>query len=96
VAADRDRYASHRAVGDERYRLGSASTLGGNRGRLFLEARHVRAKADCRVCGARYLCSGGCHQEAQVRSVASCDFIRDWLRLSESAELTLSGQQRSR
>ena len=96
VAADRDWYACHRAVGDERYRLGSASTLDGNRGRLFLEARHVRAKADCRVCGARYLCSGGCHQEAPMRSVASCDFVRGWLRLRESAELTLSGQQRSR
>jgi uncharacterized protein len=96
VAADRDRYACHRAVGDERYRLGSASTLDGNRGRLFLEARHVRAKADCRVCGARYLCSGGCNQEAPMRSVASCDFVRGWLRLRESAELTLSGQQRSR
>src|ERR1700722_7590855 len=39
VAADGDWYACHRAVGDERYRLGSASTLDGNRGRLFLEAR---------------------------------------------------------
>jgi uncharacterized protein len=96
VAADGDWYACHRAVGDERYRLGSASTLAGNRGRLFLEARHVRAKADWRVCGARYLCSGGCNQEAPMRSVASCDFVRGWLRLRESAELTLSGQQRSR
>ena len=79
VAADGDWYACHRAVGDERYRLGSASTLDENRRRLFLEARHVHAKADCRVCWARYLCSGGCHQEAQARSVASCDFVRDWL-----------------
>ena len=39
MAADGDWYACHRAVGDERYRLGSASTLDGNRGRLFLEAR---------------------------------------------------------
>jgi uncharacterized protein len=39
----------------------------------------VHAKADCRVCWARYLCSGGCHQEASARSGASCDFIRDWL-----------------
>src|ERR1700733_11064078 len=96
VAADGDWYACHRAVGDERYRLGSASTLDENRRRLFLEARHVHAKADCRLCWARYWCSGGCQQEAQVRSVASCDFIRDWLRLSESVELTLSGQPRSR
>jgi uncharacterized protein len=79
VAADGDWYACHRAVGDERYRLGSAAMLDENRRRFFLEARHVHAKADCRICWARYLCSGGCHQEAQVRSVASCDFVRDWL-----------------
>ena len=79
VAADGDWYACHRAIGDERYRLGSAATLDENRRRLFLEARHVHAKADCRICWARYLCSGGCHQEAQARSVASCDFVRDWL-----------------
>ena len=79
VAAEGDWYACHRAIGDERYRLGSAATLDENRRRFFLEARHVHAKADCRVCWARYLCSGGCHQEAQARSVASCDFVRDWL-----------------
>jgi uncharacterized protein len=79
VSAGGDWYACHRAIGDERYRLGSAATLDEGRRRSFLEARHVHAKADCRICWARYLCSGGCHQEAQARSVASCDFIRDWL-----------------
>jgi uncharacterized protein len=79
LAANGDWYACHRAIGDERYRLGSAATLDENRRRSFLEARHVHAKADCRVCWARYLCSGGCHQEALARSAASCDFIRDWL-----------------
>jgi uncharacterized protein len=79
VSAGGDWYACHRAIGDERYRLGSAATLDEDRRRSFLEARHVHAKADCRICWARYLCSGGCHQEAQARSVASCDFIRDWL-----------------
>jgi uncharacterized protein len=79
VAADGDWYACHRAIGDEEYRLGSASTLDVDRRRSFLEARHVHAKSDCRVCWARYLCSGGCHQEAHTRSAASCDFIRDWL-----------------
>ena len=79
LAADGDWYACHRAIGDERYRLGSATTLDEQRRRSFLEARHVHAKADCRICWARYLCSGGCHQEAPARSVASCDFIRDWL-----------------
>jgi uncharacterized protein len=79
LAADGDWYACHRAIGDERFRLGSAAKLDESRRRSFLEARHVHAKADCRVCWARYLCSGGCHQEAQARSVASCDFIRGWL-----------------
>jgi uncharacterized protein len=79
VAADGDWYACHRAIGDERYRLGSASALDSGLRRSFLETRHVHAKADCRICWARYLCSGGCHQEASARSPASCDFIRDWL-----------------
>jgi uncharacterized protein len=79
LAADGDWYACHRAIGDERFRLGSAATLDEDRRRSFLEERHVHAKADCRICWARYLCSGGCHQEAQARSAASCDFIRDWL-----------------
>jgi uncharacterized protein len=79
VAADGDWYACHRAIGDERYRLGSASALDPDLRLSFLEARHVHAKADCRICWARYLCSGGCHQEAAARSPASCDFIRDWL-----------------
>ena len=79
VAADGDWYACHRAIGDASYRLGSAVGLDENRRRSFLEARHVHAKSDCRHCWARYLCSGGCHQEAHARSAASCDFIRDWL-----------------
>ncbi|MBR0755538.1 SPASM domain-containing protein [Bradyrhizobium jicamae] len=79
VAADGDWYACHRAVGDADYRLGSASQLDAERRRAFLVERHVHAKTDCRLCWARYLCSGGCHQEARARSVAGCDFIRAWL-----------------
>ena len=79
VAADGDWYACHRAIGDKDYRLGSAFALDTDRRDAFLVERHVHAKADCRVCWARYLCSGGCHQEASARSEASCDFIRDWL-----------------
>jgi uncharacterized protein len=79
VAADGDWYACHRAIGDDNYRLGSASTLDSDRRLAFLVERHVHAKADCRVCWARYLCSGGCHQEAQARTPAGCDFIRSWL-----------------
>jgi uncharacterized protein len=79
VAADGDWYACHRAIGDKDYRLGSASALDSDRRLAFLVERHVHAKADCRVCWARYLCSGGCHQEAQARTPAGCDFIRAWL-----------------
>jgi uncharacterized protein len=79
IAADGDWYACHRAIGDARFRLGSPSALDSDRRRAFLAERHVHAKADCRICWARYLCSGGCHQEAEARTEASCDFIRDWL-----------------
>ena len=79
VAADGDWYACHRAIGNETFRLGTALKLDAARRQTFLEERHVHAKADCGKCWARYLCSGGCHQEAHARSPASCDFIRDWL-----------------
>jgi uncharacterized protein len=79
LAADGDWYACHRAIGDENYRLGSATALDTDRRLAFLVERHVHAKADCRACWARYLCSGGCHQEAQARTAAGCDFIRSWL-----------------
>ena len=39
----------------------------------------VHAQTDCRTCWARYLCSGGCHQETRARTDAGCDFIRAWL-----------------
>jgi uncharacterized protein len=91
VAADGDWYACHRAIGDRHYRLGSAAALDSDLRRSFLEARHVHAKADCRICWARYLCSGGCHQEASARSPASCDFIRDWLDFCLASYCELSG-----
>jgi uncharacterized protein len=79
VSAEGRWYACHRAIGHPDYELGDNSGLDGERRRTFLAARHVHAQTDCRVCWARYLCSGGCHQEAAARSVASCDFIRGWL-----------------
>ena len=45
----------------------------------FLVARHVDRLEPCNSCWARYLCSGGCHQEAPARTDASCQAIRDWL-----------------
>lgn len=79
VAASGDWYACHRAVGEDAYRLGTSAGLDAARRGDFLEHRHVHAQTDCATCWARYLCSGGCHQEASRRSAASCDFVRDWL-----------------
>jgi uncharacterized protein len=79
VAADGRWYACHRAIGQPAYELGSNAGLDGARRRRFVESRHVHAQTDCRSCWARYLCSGGCHQEAEARTAASCDFIRGWL-----------------
>jgi uncharacterized protein len=79
VAADGRWHACHRAVGDEAYALGDASGLDFRKRQRFLAVRHVDAQTPCRDCWARYLCSGGCHQEASERTAASCDFIRDWL-----------------
>jgi uncharacterized protein len=79
VAADGRWYACHRAVGDDRFRLGDNSGLDANRRRDFLLSRHVHSQESCGACWARYLCSGGCHQEMRGRTQASCDFIRAWL-----------------
>jgi uncharacterized protein len=90
VAADGHWYACHRAVGDDRFRLGSNAGLDTNSRRAFLLARHVHAQAACQSCWARYLCSGACHQEAQGRTQASCDFIRAWLEFCLRAYCELS------
>jgi uncharacterized protein len=79
VAADGRWYACHRAIGDKAYELGSNAGLDHARRRAFIAARHVHAQTDCRSCWARYLCAGGCHQEAAARTASSCDFIRGWL-----------------
>jgi len=79
VAADGRWYACHRAIGNPDYELGTSAGLDVERRRRFVSTRHVHAQTDCRTCWARYLCSGGCHQEASARSAASCDFVRGWL-----------------
>lgn len=92
VASDGAWYACHRAVGDPAYRMGDNSALDASARKQFLIARHVHAQTDCNQCWARYLCSGGCHQEASARRPASCDFIRDWLMFCLSAYCELSAQ----
>jgi uncharacterized protein len=79
VAASGRWYACHRAIGKADYELGTSDGLDHERRRDFLRRRHVHAQPECGSCWARYLCSGGCHQEAGSRSAASCDFIRGWL-----------------
>ena len=90
VAADGKWYACHRAIGEEDYRLGDAAGLDAQRREQFLLKRHVHAQTDCQQCWARYLCSGGCHQEAAARTSSSCDFIREWLDFCLSAYCELS------
>jgi uncharacterized protein len=90
VAANGEWYACHRAIGNPEYRLGDSRGLDEPARRRFLSARTVHAKADCNRCWARYLCSGGCHQEAAVRTAASCDFIRAWLDFCLTAYCDLS------
>ena len=90
VAADGNWYACHRAIGDEEYRLGDLGGLDARRREQFLLKRHVHAQTDCQQCWARYLCSGGCHQEAASRTQSSCDFIREWLDFCLSAYCELS------
>jgi uncharacterized protein len=84
-------YACHRAIGEEEYALGSNAGLDAVRRRKFVLSHHVHAQPECRSCWARYLCSGGCHQEANARSAASCDFIRGWLSFCLAAYCELGG-----
>ena len=84
-------YACHRAIGEEEYALGSNTGLDAARRRRFVLSHHVHAQPECRSCWARYLCSGGCHQEASARSAASCDFIRGWLSFCLAAYCELGG-----
>jgi uncharacterized protein len=90
VAADGAWYACHRAIGNTAYRLGDSAGLARDLRMSFLAERHVHAQEDCRRCWARYLCSGGCHQEASTRTQASCDFIRGWLQFCLGAYCELA------
>src|SRR3954447_6143673 len=91
VSAEGRWYACHRAIGNPAYELGSNEGLDAAARRAFVTQHHVHAQMDCRSCWARYLCSGGCHQEASARSIASCDFIRGWLGFCLSAYCELGG-----
>ena len=85
VAANGDWYACHRAIGSAAFRLGDNGGLDPDRRKEFLVQRHVHSQSACRQCWARYLCSGGCHQEASDRTDSSCGFIRGWLEFCLAA-----------
>jgi uncharacterized protein len=70
VSAQGAWYACHRAIGDAEFELGTNAGIDAERRRAFLSRRHVHGQTDCAQCWARYLCSGGCHQEAAARSPA--------------------------
>ncbi len=91
VASDGRWYACHRAVGDPEFELGGNDGLDADARRRFLAGRHVHAQPGCRGCWARYLCSGGCHQEEAARTAASCDHVRDWLEFCLSAYCDATG-----
>ncbi len=87
-------YACHRAIGDDDYLLGDgAAPVDPSRQRRFLEAHHVERVEPCRSCWARYLCSGGCHQEAGTRTDAACDAIRGWLEFCLDAYCVVSSER---
>jgi len=90
VAANGDWYACHRAIGAPAYRMGNNAGLEPGRRIEFLTERHVHSQSACRQCWARYLCSGGCHQEASSRTDSSCGFIRGWLEFCLSAYCDLT------
>jgi uncharacterized protein len=85
VSAEGRWHACHRAIGNPAFEMGTSEGLDLDRRRQFLHARHVHAQIDCRACWARYLCSGGCHQEAKARTAESCDFVRGWLEFCLTA-----------
>ncbi len=93
VSSTGDWYACHRAIGNEEYRLGDSQSLQQDKRIRFLQQRHVHAQTDCQSCWARYLCSGGCHQEKASRSVASCDFVRGWLTFCLQSYCDLTQEQ---
>lgn len=93
VAQDGTWYACHRAIGQQAFRMGDQQALDAGARQIFLRKHHVHAQEDCTRCWARYLCSGGCHQEAGQRDRHSCDFIRGWLEFCLAAYCELADAQ---
>lgn len=66
VTPDGELFPCHQFVGRDQFKLGHVDT-GIVNPELMLEFRqaHVENKTACRQCWAKYLCSGGCHANAE-------------------------------
>ena len=92
--ADGALFACHRLVDDQSFAMGSAAEGSDVAARArHLARRHVDQQEPCRTCWARYLCSGGCHQETAARTDASCDAIREWLEFCLDAYCVVSSER---
>ncbi len=65
-----DLYPCHQFVGRKEFLLGNLAEGGVTRSDLVsvFHKNHVLAKTACRACWARYLCGGGCHANAHLKS----------------------------
>ena len=94
VATDGEWFACHRAVGDGRFaRDDGRGGIDAARQQRFLLDHHVERVEPCRRCWARYLCSGGCHHEADTRTDAACEAVRGWLEFCLDAYCAVSAQR---
>jgi uncharacterized protein len=86
VGTDGNLYLCQRFTGNEQYCMGSVFD-GFRLDKLesFRDEARIGNKADCRVCWARTVCTGGCYHEACVREGSHlkpnrhyCEWIKQW------------------
>ena len=67
VAENGDLYPCHQFVGREKFKLGSVfDGVQNTELPQYFRSSHVLNKERCRSCWARFLCSGGCHANAEL------------------------------
>jgi len=65
VTPEGDLYPCHQFVGKEEYRLGDLFQGMIDEGLVEkFKKTHIYNKKECKICWARFLCSGGCHANA--------------------------------
>ncbi|KLU59173.1 hypothetical protein CEB3_c41590 [Peptococcaceae bacterium CEB3] len=106
ISPEGDLYPCHQFVGQEQFKMGSlyaADPLGLNRDLVgAFRTAHVYAKPSCRVCWARFSCSGGCHAANFAASgsltevyALGCEFQKKRLEMAlylKAKELQAAGQ----